>query len=62
LIIAANEPEIEQAANGLRGDGVTVEAVQADLATTAGVERLAAPAQVWNWPNPKCWCALSKIG
>jgi short-subunit dehydrogenase len=39
LMIAANEPEIEQAANGLRGDGVTVESVQADLATLAGIDQ-----------------------
>jgi len=40
LIIAANEPEIEQAADLLRGDGANVEAVQADLATIEGVDRL----------------------
>src|SRR3954463_821570 len=42
LVIAADEPEIEQAANSLRnGDGGTkVEVVQADLATTEGVGRL----------------------
>lgn len=40
LIIAANEPEIEAAANELRREGGEVEAVQADLATTEGVDEL----------------------
>jgi short-subunit dehydrogenase len=40
LLIAADEPEIEKAATSLRDDGTQVEAVQADLATTEGVERL----------------------
>jgi short-subunit dehydrogenase len=42
LVIAADEPEIEQAANSLRngGGGTKVEVVQADLATTEGVGRL----------------------
>jgi short-subunit dehydrogenase len=40
LIIAANEPEIETAAERLRGAGVAVEAVNADLATAEGVDRL----------------------
>ena len=42
LLIAADEPEIEQAANSLRngGGGTKVEVVQADLATTEGVDRL----------------------
>jgi short-subunit dehydrogenase len=42
LVIAADEPEIEQAANSLRngGGGTKVEVVQADLATTEGVDRL----------------------
>ncbi|WP_419899110.1 SDR family NAD(P)-dependent oxidoreductase [Roseomonas sp. USHLN139] len=42
LVIAADEPEIEQAAVQLRGHGATVTAVQADLATEAGVDRLVA--------------------
>lgn len=40
LLIAADEPEIEAAATELRGLGATVEAVQADLATMEGVDRL----------------------
>ena len=40
LIIAANEAEIESAAEELRRDGGTVEVVQADLATTEGVDKL----------------------
>lgn len=40
LLIAADEPAIEQAATSLRGSGTEVEAVQADLATTEGVDRL----------------------
>src|ERR1700710_2833812 len=40
LLIAADEPEIEKAAASLRGGGTNVEALQADLATTEGVDRL----------------------
>src|SRR4051794_20364169 len=40
LIIAANEAEIESAAEELRRDGGTVEVVQVDLATTEGVDKL----------------------
>jgi uncharacterized protein len=40
LLIAADEPAIEAAATELRGLGAGVEAVQADLATTEGVDRL----------------------
>src|SRR3954451_10301159 len=40
LVIAANEPELERAADELRREGGTVDAVQADLATTEGVDRL----------------------
>jgi len=40
LIIAANEPEIETAANELRREGGQVETVQADLATLEGVDAL----------------------
>jgi uncharacterized protein len=40
LLIAADEPAIEQAAMSLRGAGAEVEAVQADLATTEGVDKL----------------------
>ena len=42
LIIAANEPEVETAAEELRREGVEVEAVQADLASLAGVDQLCA--------------------
>jgi uncharacterized protein len=40
LLIAADEPAIERAATSLRGAGVEVEAVQADLSTTEGVDKL----------------------
>jgi len=40
LLIAANEPEIEGAANELRREGGAVETVEADLATTHGVDQL----------------------
>ena len=40
LIIAADEPRIEDAARALRGAGAAVDTVQADLSTTDGVERL----------------------
>ena len=40
LLIAANEPEINNAADSLRQEGGTVEAVQADLATLEGVDQL----------------------
>jgi uncharacterized protein len=40
LLIAANEPQINDAAEELRGEGGTVEAVQADLATLEGVDQL----------------------
>jgi short-subunit dehydrogenase len=40
LLIAADEPEIEDAAAAFRSLGVEVEAVEADLATTEGVDRL----------------------
>jgi NAD(P)-dependent dehydrogenase (short-subunit alcohol dehydrogenase family) len=40
LLIAADEPAIEKAATALRGAGAEVEAVQADLATTEGVDKL----------------------
>jgi short-subunit dehydrogenase len=42
LIIAANEPEIENAADQLRKEGVNVEAVQVDLAMQEGVDFLIA--------------------
>jgi short-subunit dehydrogenase len=40
LVIAADEPQIEIAAQELRAQGARVQSVQADLATQAGVERL----------------------
>lgn len=40
LLIAANEPEIKQAAEELRSLGVDVEALEVDLATTEGVDEL----------------------
>ena len=40
LLIAADEPEIESAATSLRSEGATVEALQADLATIEGVDKL----------------------
>ena len=42
LIIAADEPQINEAAEAFRALGVTVEAVEADLATLEGVDRLCA--------------------
>ena len=40
LLIAADVPEIESAANEIRALGATVETVKADLATTEGVDQL----------------------
>jgi short-subunit dehydrogenase len=40
LVIAADEPEIEHAAHKLRAHDVNVDAVQVDLGTSEGVERL----------------------
>lgn len=42
LLIAADEPEIEDAARELRSSGAAVEAIEADLAKVEGVERLVA--------------------
>jgi uncharacterized protein len=44
LLIAADEPEIEKAAENLRAFGVEVIALQADLAQTSGVDKLLAAA------------------
>lgn len=44
LLIAADEPEINNAAQSLRAIGGAVEAVEADLATEQGVEKLYAAA------------------
>jgi short-subunit dehydrogenase len=40
LLIAADEPQIEQAATELRAGGATVDALQVDLATSEGVDAL----------------------
>jgi short-subunit dehydrogenase len=40
LIVAANEPQIQMAADKLRANGTEVIAVQADLATREGVDKL----------------------
>src|SRR3954469_24074203 len=40
LLIAADEPEINQAADAVRSLGAKVDAVQADLATLEGVDQL----------------------
>jgi short-subunit dehydrogenase len=40
LLIVADEPKIQEAAQSLRSTGATVEAIEADLATTEGVDRL----------------------
>ena len=45
LLIAADEPEIEQAAIKLRQGGANVEAVQADLSGPEGVDKLYAAAK-----------------
>jgi short-subunit dehydrogenase len=44
LVIAADQQRIEAVAGELRGMGVAVEAVETDLATTEGVDRLVAAA------------------
>ena len=49
LLIAADEPEIEQAAASLRSGGTEVEAIQADLATTEGVDKLYAAVKGVRW-------------
>jgi uncharacterized protein len=45
LLIAADEAAIEQAATSLRGAGCQVDAVETDLATTEGVDKLYAAAK-----------------
>jgi short-subunit dehydrogenase len=42
LVIAADEPRIKDAAGAIGSDGAAVEAVEADLATTNGVDKLIA--------------------
>jgi short-subunit dehydrogenase len=44
LVIVADEPQIHDAAKDLRASGAAVEAVEADLATTEGVDRFLAAA------------------
>ena len=44
LLVAADEPAIHQAAAAFRALGVAVDSVEADLATTEGVDRLLAAA------------------
>ncbi|GMP13110.1 hypothetical protein TM239_68140 [Bradyrhizobium sp. TM239] len=53
LVIAADEPMIERVAVDLRRLGVSVEAVEADLATTDGVDRLCAA--VGDRRSMRCW-------
>jgi len=50
LVIAADEPEIHKVADVLRREGGEVEAIKADLATIAGVDRLYALAREQNRP------------
>jgi short-subunit dehydrogenase len=45
LLVAADEPEIESAAESLRQSGAAVDALMVDLATTEGVDRLYAAAR-----------------
>jgi len=45
VLIAADEPEIENVARRLRDTGATVQALQVDLATQEGVDALCAAAQ-----------------
>jgi short-subunit dehydrogenase len=44
LLVAADQPELEQAAHEFRTFGVAVDTVQTDLATTEGVDKLYAAA------------------
>jgi len=50
LVIASDEPQIEEAATQLRSLGARVEATQADLSTIQGVDRLYALAQTLGRP------------
>src|SRR5215210_4163806 len=45
LVVAADEPKIQQAAQEFRGMGARVDAVEADLATLEGVDKLYAALQ-----------------
>src|SRR5215204_5073278 len=40
LVVAADEPEINAAADAFRREGVSVDAIEANLATTEGCDRL----------------------
>ena len=53
LIIAADEPEIESAAERLRGSGAAVRAVQVDLSTTRR-RRQALRGDQGDWPVGRC--------
>jgi short-subunit dehydrogenase len=50
LVVAADEPRIHEAAQDFRKLGATVEAVEADLATTEGVDKLYQAASGLNRP------------
>jgi short-subunit dehydrogenase len=50
LVVAADEPRIHEAAQDFRKLGATVEAVEADLATTEGVDKLYGAASGLNRP------------
>jgi short-subunit dehydrogenase len=50
LVIAADEPRINEAAQDLRRLGAAVEAVEADLATTEGVDKLYRAVEALNRP------------
>jgi uncharacterized protein len=51
LIVAADEPQIETAAEKLRAKGAKVIAVQADLATRGGVDKLYDAIRTCGRPN-----------
>jgi short-subunit dehydrogenase len=53
LLIAADEPEIETVATSLRALGRQVDAIQADLATTDGVDKLYAATK--GRRSMRCW-------
>jgi short-subunit dehydrogenase len=44
LIVAADEPQIQQAASAFRAQGADVQAIEADLSTLEGVDRVVAAA------------------
>jgi uncharacterized protein len=61
LVIAADNAEIEKVALSLRGLGVNVEAVEADLSTRDGVDLLH-NAVSWGGRAPEILCANAGIG